>query len=747
MSRWLKQVNTLLENLDDTVGDAVEKAEERMEERMEMEQGYASASSLSDHDGAAPAMGSAKASVDDILARRGLLEEEEEEEAAEEGEGEGSGGEGEGEGEDDGNHNPTPNEEMGAAPPPTDAAPSSALSTGLEPPSSSGGGGSWTVAGGGAAGGGGPSTEPANRGSSSGAVVDAPRSGSGSGSGPAYPSDSSESAAVPTAVGVGVGVGVGPVDGKARVERGGGGAPAAEEAQKELRRLRRQIVRLNSGLEAAEAEVEAQRTELDRAAERMERDRARHREERERAGRERDEEREAAEAEHRAALGALRAGHAERIADMEGQVRRSDEAREKEGGDWNAELRDALERERDVVKKMVALEDEKQTLLSQVSTLQAQSTSLQSRLESVSETATTASEREREADDRLDAALSLHARQIGQRNSREAELERTVAELGAALAVAKQRDQSRGSGAARALEATAGADQTESSLRSRLDVVEEEFETAKMQLVLEQQRSETLQDELQEITKERTEEASAVQAKQKVYDRKVADMSATISRLQISLRDLTKKNQSSAGPDGPGAFSVEATELNKRVATLSKLVVQHQAKIDDSKVEVSTLKSRLRAANSRAEAAERLAIVSGNTSDVSDLEMGGGLGYATGRMRRRNRGRLLMRSKSIRSALKLDAGRGRSDAQEQIGSIVDALDKWSIETGAYLRSDPIARGVFLTYLVVLHIWAFCLLFFHTHTDLNIDNSFAEGHGPAAIMQQSYKGVLGRRNSP
>ena len=77
MSRWLKQVNTLLENLDDTVGDAVEKAEERMEERMEMEQGYASASSLSDHDGAAPAMGSAKASVDDILARRGLLEEEE----------------------------------------------------------------------------------------------------------------------------------------------------------------------------------------------------------------------------------------------------------------------------------------------------------------------------------------------------------------------------------------------------------------------------------------------------------------------------------------------------------------------------------------------------------------------------------------------------------------------------------------------------------------------------------------------
>jgi outer membrane murein-binding lipoprotein Lpp len=59
--------------------------------------------------------------------------------------------------------------------------------------------------------------------------------------------------------------------------------------------------------------------------------------------------------------------------------------------------------------------DEKSTLLSRVSTLQAQQAALENRLDSVSQTADNAMEREREAEDRLDAALSMHARQLTQR--------------------------------------------------------------------------------------------------------------------------------------------------------------------------------------------------------------------------------------------------------------------------------------------------------------------------------------------
>ena len=177
---------------------------------------------------------------------------------------------------------------------------------------------------------------------------------------------------------------------------------------------------------------------------------------------------------------------------MEEQVRRANEAREQEGGDWNKELEDALERERDVVKKMMELEEEKETLTNQVSTLQTQMTALETRLNSTTELSETATEREREADDRLDAALSLHARQLSQRQAREAELERTVAELGAALAVARQKEQARGiggpSGAGYTSSGSGENESQNSSLRAQLETAEEEIETLKTQLMLEQQR-------------------------------------------------------------------------------------------------------------------------------------------------------------------------------------------------------------------------------------------------------------------
>jgi hypothetical protein len=62
--------------------------------------------------------------------------------------------------------------------------------------------------------------------------------------------------------------------------------------------------------------------------------------------------------------------------------------------------------------------EEKSTYLSQVTTLQGQQEMLGSRLESLTQTADSAMEREREAEERLDAALSVHAKQISQRQVR-----------------------------------------------------------------------------------------------------------------------------------------------------------------------------------------------------------------------------------------------------------------------------------------------------------------------------------------
>jgi len=62
--------------------------------------------------------------------------------------------------------------------------------------------------------------------------------------------------------------------------------------------------------------------------------------------------------------------------------------------------------------------DEKATMLSQIRTLQSQQEALGDRIESLSQTADSAMEREREAEERLDQALSVHAHQISQRQVR-----------------------------------------------------------------------------------------------------------------------------------------------------------------------------------------------------------------------------------------------------------------------------------------------------------------------------------------
>lgn len=59
--------------------------------------------------------------------------------------------------------------------------------------------------------------------------------------------------------------------------------------------------------------------------------------------------------------------------------------------------------------------DEKTVLLSQISTLQGQQAALGSRLESLTNAADNGMSREREAEERLDAALTQHAHQIRQR--------------------------------------------------------------------------------------------------------------------------------------------------------------------------------------------------------------------------------------------------------------------------------------------------------------------------------------------
>ena len=508
-----------------------------------------------------------------------------------------------------------------------------------------------------------------------------------------------------------------------------------QQLQKESLTLKRHVVSINKQLEQAEAEINAQRDELERAGDRMQRDSARFKEERENEKKRHAEEINSLKAQHEQATKDIKQRANLQLEEVRSQLKNVEQRRMQEGGDWTKELEDAVNREQDAIAKLAAVEDEKATLLSQISTLQAQQEALGSRLESLTQTADSAFEREREAENRLDEVLSTHARQITQRQAREAELERTVAELGAALVVARDAATANGAddhdfsghGSSSRLNA--------SSSDMRITSLESELESLRTQLNDEQQRNESLQRELREVTNERTEESTVAHTRQSMYDRQISELSSSVTRLKNELRESKRDSLREKATRDRHGDDEEAQQIKR----LSEDVLRLREKVSNSNSELAALKSRLQAALNRAQKAEtaleeKMETASYDTGD--DLEVANGSPIGSG-MRRRVGRRVKGRGPSIRKALHLDAV--QTGQSERIGKSLDALDAFLTESGKFLRYNPLARLLFIVYLLLLHLWTFVLLFVHTHSFGTIHGDFGSvgnlPHGPGALMQQ------------
>ncbi|KAL3782966.1 hypothetical protein HJC23_003122 [Cyclotella cryptica] len=524
---------------------------------------------------------------------------------------------------------------------------------------------------------------------------------------------------------------------------------------KELRKLRRHVLQLNSSLETAEREIEAQRLELDRAASRIERDRSRHK-----------QEKEAAEASHKAELASLIASHEKSMAnqkeaqeaklkEMEGRILRAEQARAREGGERDAELAEALERERFALETVAKLTEEKDTMSERVASLSAETSRLETRLEHALSQFELARERERNAEEQLDKVLSLHARQLGMRQKRESELEQTVADLGAALVVAKGKVER--AGMAETGSGERDREQEEEGLKERLADCQDEIETLRAQLTLERQRCVTLHGEMQDLAKEQADELSAAHARQRHYERKISDLTTLVAKLQsASTRLYAGGDGNLASIDGSGGVDdfgrhglqysgdekKETDHLRKQIASLSEKIFEQQSKLDRSSGEISTFKTRLQSAILRAETAEK-ALESVNQRLIL-MDMPGDGGYAVsgissadeemamGSVARRKKGggkrrppmgsdptrRGIHRNskvESIRSALGLHPGRiPAGGCQETMAVVLDTCDTVAIDLGSHFRHYPLSRLAFMLYLVILHAWAFFLLVYHAH---------------------------------
>jgi len=192
----------------------------------------------------------------------------------------------------------------------------------------------------------------------------------------------------------------------------------AREAQREVRTLRRHVVALNKQLEAAEEEVAASRNELDQTGGIMEKERAKAKLERDEERKKHAEELKTIQEQHEKTIMEQKTRLEKLLAEKTQQLSDMEHILQQEGGNFNKELQGSVEREQILTLKNAALEDEKATLLAQIHTLQSQQENLGDRVESLSQTADSAMQREREAEERLDQALSVHAHQISQRQVR-----------------------------------------------------------------------------------------------------------------------------------------------------------------------------------------------------------------------------------------------------------------------------------------------------------------------------------------
>ncbi|KAL7566923.1 hypothetical protein ACA910_008646 [Epithemia clementina (nom. ined.)] len=508
-----------------------------------------------------------------------------------------------------------------------------------------------------------------------------------------------------------------------------------QKAQQEVLRLTKLNASLQAQLEASQAELSAQNEELLRAAERIDEDRQLADEEREELLDEHEEALRNLKASYEASLTHQKDTYEKQLEDIRKQLATEAQMRAKEGGDMTEELGECIERERQALRKADQLEQEKAQLELVNGQLSEQGETLREEVKRLKEAAQASADRERQMEERLDAANEMHQRALSHRQAREAELERNVAELGAALAL-------RESGNSRSVtdHAIARMDAGNGShFDNKYDLIVEELESTKAQLNLSNQKCDALQKELQLISLERTEEASVAQLQEREHNAKVEQLALKIAQLEATLREYKAvsgdlnlgsssilSEQENPGQNGESVAQLTRDLENSRrhIASLSDQLLRQQGLTESAKSEVLALRGRLQSATSRAEAAE----AAGSNGGMYELESGG-VGYATNLRQRRVRRSGPQLGRTMRSALGLRTVENSN--LEPVAQTVDAVDLWMLQTGVILKHEPLARIGLLFYFTLIHFWCFGLIFFHAveseHGDLGALTSIGKIH--------------------
>ncbi|KAL3662543.1 hypothetical protein V7S43_012397 [Phytophthora oleae] len=209
----------------------------------------------------------------------------------------------------------------------------------------------------------------------------------------------------------------------------------------------------------------------------------------------------------------------------------------------------------------------------------------------------------------------------------------------------------------------------------------------------ESRRNEVQKQEIIALTEEVRRLKQALETAQANFSKQLEATSTENARLKEQVRQLTSQSSAAAAANG---------EL--RIQRLTNRLIEKQETIDSLRTRVTTMDVRLQDATLRAQRAEEKLARMEQNGGIDDVEMATPVGKI---------GRGGMRSRSNRMAHVISRVAPVVERSHRVLTALDVLDRWLLFLGRVFIQTPFARLGILCYVVLVHLWMFVILSFHT----------------------------------
>ena len=329
----------------------------------------------------------------------------------------------------------------------------------------------------------------------------------------------------------------------------------------------------------------------------------------------------------------------------------------------------------------------------------------------------TIQERLRKAELEADTLREEHATQTRQSQVRQTKLEESNAELLASLAT-KERELI----AARQAVEDSGSVQSAAAKRE-LDGLRQRVAEEEAALQSERVKVEKLEHHVAKLETQAKVSAMTHQDERARAQEALSTVEGQLAAVSQRLSEMTPPSGGGAaaareGGKGSSTAGVDkVAELEEHVKSLAAQLFKKQTSCQELVAERSGMKARLSALQERCTRAEQ------QLASLKDPEDGGASDYydgvsgtpsKDGQLKRRGlgggSGDTGTGSRMITEFEKLGV---RSDAS--FGHAINGIDSWTLLSGRFLKAYPLLRLGFVFYLVMLHVWVFAVLAYHTAT--------------------------------